>query len=421
MSDYLFMLESHLSADQSRLVSQVQAAASQAGVSLFLTGGALRDMLAGLPIIEIDFTTEGDALKLARAVAASGGAQIADVDEGRKCATLLARGGFRATIGAASGSIHEDLRARDFTINSIALSLNAASRGLLLDPNNGVGDIDRKELRAITNYTLYDDPVRLLRLQRFRVRLGFSIVERTQAQYANAREAALEKVIPPSARLEELRRIASEQNVAELVRVLDEEKLMILFGPALSGPKVNLQALLKLQRARQMTPLGTEMRIDFLALVLNLLAEKLTPVERAGIADAIGLDKSQFDQALKLEARSKKLEKELLAANLAKPSLLYHLLSEAPGEQIVWLMIKSTERLAQDRIKNYLMKYLPAAQEITEQEVVATGAEPGTAKYERVRAGLIAARLNARPKKAPVAVEPPMPVITTHTFARKPG
>ena len=56
MSDYMFMLESHLSSDQSRVVSEIQAAAANANVNVFLTGGAMRDMLGGFPIHEVDFT-----------------------------------------------------------------------------------------------------------------------------------------------------------------------------------------------------------------------------------------------------------------------------------------------------------------------------------------------------------------------------
>src|SRR5690606_37136713 len=63
-------------------------------------------------------------------------------------------------------TIHEDLRGRDFTINALALSLNRASRGLLIDPTNGLADLGRRELRAVTNYALYDSPVRLFRLIR---------------------------------------------------------------------------------------------------------------------------------------------------------------------------------------------------------------------------------------------------------------
>jgi tRNA nucleotidyltransferase (CCA-adding enzyme) len=438
MSDYMFMLESHLSADQTRVVGQVQSAASEAGANVFLTGGALRDMLAGFPIVEIDFTVEGNAIKLARAAAAQTGAQIIDIDEERKFAQLVFPGGVRATIGMArqekypkpgskaqvqASTIHEDLRGRDFTVNSIALSLNAASRGLLLDPNNGVGDISQKELRTVTNYTLYDDPVRLLRLQRFKVRLGFTIVERTLAQYANAREAGLESRIPPAALLDELRRIASEQNVAELMHVLDEEKLLPLYSTALSGTRLNGAGLQKLQKARQLVPYGVDLHLDNLSLFLNVVAEKMTAPEKAELVQATGMDQATIDGWQKLEARSKRLEKDLKSAKLQKPSLLFQVLAKAPGEQILFLLLKSSERLVQDRIKNYLQKYLPTAQEVTEQEVLATGVQPGTPKFEKARAELVAARLDARPKKLP---PPPPPVETpappplpTHAFARK--
>ena len=76
MSDYLFMLENHLTADQSRVVNEVQAAAAEANVKAFLTGGALRDMICGFPIREIEFTVEGPAIKLARAVAQKTGAEL---------------------------------------------------------------------------------------------------------------------------------------------------------------------------------------------------------------------------------------------------------------------------------------------------------------------------------------------------------
>jgi len=66
MSDYIYMLESHLSTDQNRVVEAVQAAASQANVNLFLTGGAMRDMLAGFRIRDLDFSLEGNAMKVAK-------------------------------------------------------------------------------------------------------------------------------------------------------------------------------------------------------------------------------------------------------------------------------------------------------------------------------------------------------------------
>src|SRR6266566_610170 len=149
MGDYMFMLESHLSADQFRVVGQVRELAAKAGVNVF-PGGAT--------------------------------AEIAMARQER-----YAKSGARPQVSPAT--IHEDLRCRDFTINAVALSLNKASLGLPIDPTNGIGDIERKELRTIHNYSFYDDPARMVRLIRFKARLGYAIDERTRAHYENAREA----------------------------------------------------------------------------------------------------------------------------------------------------------------------------------------------------------------------------------------
>ena len=74
MSDYIYMLESHLSPDQNRVVEEMQAAAGLANVNVFLTGGAMRDMLGGFRIRDLDFVVEGNALKMAKAICERTGA-----------------------------------------------------------------------------------------------------------------------------------------------------------------------------------------------------------------------------------------------------------------------------------------------------------------------------------------------------------
>jgi tRNA nucleotidyltransferase (CCA-adding enzyme) len=422
MSDYMFMLESHLSADQSRAVTEIQATATQANLNVFLTGGAMRDMLGGFPIVELDFTIEGNALKVAQAVAKKTGAKIESEDDNRKVAHLVFRSGVHATVGMARqekyskpgtkpavrpATIHEDLRGRDFTINSIALSLNPASRGLLLDPNNGVGDLERKELRAVSNYTLYDDPIRLLRMLRFKVRLSFNIEERTKMQYDNAREAQLETRIQPQELLEELRHIANEPNCADIIKLLEEEKLLHLYSADLAGAKLNHPGLQKLQKARQLVPFGMDIHLESMGLFLYFLTEKLPVKDRAALIKNVGLSRREVDLWQKLEGKSKKLERDLKSAKLQKPSKVYQALTGVPGDQILFLLAHSTERLVHDRIKNYLQKYLPSAQEVTERDVLATGARPGTPKFQKVREEMILTKLDARPKKIPPPLEAP--------------
>ena len=64
MSDYMFMLDSHLNAEQSKTLAEIREAAEQANLNLFLTGGAMRDMMGGYPIRDLDFTVEGGTVKV---------------------------------------------------------------------------------------------------------------------------------------------------------------------------------------------------------------------------------------------------------------------------------------------------------------------------------------------------------------------
>jgi tRNA nucleotidyltransferase/poly(A) polymerase len=432
MSDYMFMLESHLSADQFRVLGEVRDLASEAGLGLFLTGGAMRDMLAGFPVRDLDFTVEGPALKFARTVEHKKSAKLESADDLRKCAELRFPNGVTAEIGQAhterfarsggkpqvtSATIHEDLRCRDFTINAIALSLNKASLGLLIDPTNGAGDIERKELRAIHNYSFYDDPSRMLSLIRFKVRFGYNIDERTKMQFENAREADMLTRISPEALGAEFRRIAKEPSPQDLLRTLEEERLTQLFCSALTGPKLNLVTFGKLQKARQLAPFGWDLRIHALPLFLAVLFEELNPKERAELVKNTALSRAEVASVQRLEAGAKKLERELKAPKLQRPSLLYQAISKAPGEQVMYLAVYSEQRLVQDRIRNYFQKYLPAAGEVTDEMVTATGVAAGTPKFHKAKEEMVLKRLDARPKKPePVPEPPPPPPISS--FAR---
>ncbi len=422
MSDYMFMLENHLNAEQSRFVSALQEICDEANANVFLAGGAMRDMLGGFPLRDLDFVLEGNAIKTAKALSAALGAVVTSTDDVRKIVEMTLPGGSTVSVGmsrteryvkaggkahVAPASIHEDLRCRDFTINSIALSLGKASKGLLLDPMNGLADLERRELRAVSNYGLYDDPVRIWRMIRLRVRLGFAIEERTAAQYANAREAGMEKHIGPRALFEQLRQIANEANPGDVLKAFEDEKLLSQITPVLSGPKLNLQGFAKLLKVRQSVPFGTEFAVDNFALLLYLLTEKLNAKEAAGLAKGLAIDRGEKQLVERMKLRAKKLEKALKSARLQKPSQVYGVISPERGETILLLHMITEQRLVQDRIRNYLQKYMTTALEVTDKDVEAEGLKAGTPKFAKRKTEKIAARLDARPRKV---VEVPMPV-----------
>ena len=423
MSDYIYMLESHLNPEQNRVVEEVQKAAEHAGINLFLTGGAMRDMLAGFQIRDLDFVVEGAALKVAKFICEHSDAKLVSQDENRKSAELIFPGGVTAQVAMArqekygrSGSkpqvspatIQEDLRGRDFTCNAIALSLNKASRGLLLDPMNGLADIERKELRAISTYGFYDDPSRLLRLVHFAVRLGFTIEERTRMQVANAREAEVEKLIPPRAFSDELRRMSAEENPAEILKGLAEAGLLALISPAL-GEKGNPAGITKFEKICRMLPDDVRHRVSRVGPFLYVLCEKLNAKEKQALIKSTEMPKADQDAWHKLEARSQKLESALKSARIHKASQVYHIVAPANVDEVIFLLYHSSHKQVQDRLRNYYQKYLITVQEITAEEWATVPGSPGTPKYNKAREEFVTHRLDRRVKKPPAPVEAPPP------------
>jgi tRNA nucleotidyltransferase (CCA-adding enzyme) len=423
MSDYIYMLESHLSPEQNRAVEEMQAAAGAANVNVFLTGGAMRDMLAGFRIRDLDFVVEGNALKIAKAICDRSGATTVSTDEPRKSVELVFPGGVTAQVAMSRlekvsragarpqispGTIQEDLRGRDFTCNAIALSLNRASRGLLLDPMNGLADIERKELRAVSTYGFYDDPSRLLRLVRYQVRMGYTVEERTSMQVTNAREAEVEQHITPRAVGEELRRIGAEDSPAAIFQALEAAGLLGLFSPALVN-KLNVAGLARFEKALPVIPDDARWRAARFPTFLNCLIEKFTPKDRQVFLKATELTKSEMDQAAKIEAKAKKLETALKSPKIRKPSHVYHIVVPAAPEDVTFVLYHSAAKPVQERLRNHFQKFVPTVAAITQEEWAAVEGKPGTPKYAKARDEFISEVLNRKPKKVEEAPPPEEP------------
>src|ERR1700689_4916883 len=219
-------MENPFTPDQLKGVGLIQEVARAAGMNLYLTGGAIRDIISGFTIRDLDFTVQGNPLKLQKEFERAG-AQLAGHDDDVSTLFLVLPGNVRAEIGmahtehyekvgkppvVAPASIQEDLRRRDFTVNAMALSLNEGSRGLLLDPFNGVADIEAKLLRILHNYSFVEDPSRLIRATRFAARFHWPMEERTQQRYDAAKENKYIDHISRSAIGHEIAQLAYEDD-----------------------------------------------------------------------------------------------------------------------------------------------------------------------------------------------------------------
>lgn len=158
----------------------------------WLVGGAVRDLLLGGEVVDLDVVVEGDGVSAARAAASALGGSV--VEHGRfGTATVTAPDGFafdvataRAEAYPAPGALpevrpaglEEDLARRDFTVNAIALSLED---GTVREFPGAREDLEARALRVLHPRSFADDPTRLLRLVRYAARLGFEPDTRTDA------------------------------------------------------------------------------------------------------------------------------------------------------------------------------------------------------------------------------------------------
>src|SRR5438270_10142184 len=99
MSDYMFVLDSHLDAGQNNAVTAIQKIATEAGVNVWLTGGAMRDMLRGAPIRDLDFTVDRDAVKIGKALAEALGGTVISEDALKRGVELKLPGDITASVG----------------------------------------------------------------------------------------------------------------------------------------------------------------------------------------------------------------------------------------------------------------------------------------------------------------------------------
>lgn len=185
-----------------------RVAATTREVPAHLVGGMIRDAWLGRPTCDVDVVVAGQGRGIAHRLAAVLPARFVALGGKEFAAFRLVGDGFHLDIwDRQATTLEEDLARRDFTVNSIALDLARRGPEALVDPHLGVADLERRRLRATTEASFEEDPLRVLRLSRFVVELsGFSAEGATRGL---ARRAAAG-----------VARVAAERVRAELGRIL---------------------------------------------------------------------------------------------------------------------------------------------------------------------------------------------------------
>src|SRR5438309_1102981 len=372
MPDYMFLLESRLSPEQRAVMLRVQELAAALGFNVYLTGGTVRDLITGASLRDLDFTIEGNPSKVARELE-KGGAQIVFEDEKTRHVEIIFAGDCDGSIAAARddyyvrpgtrpeirwSTIMEDLRRRDFSLNAIAISLNPASRGLLLDPTNGLSDIERAEVRALTIHSFTNQPVRLLRVLRFAARMGFKIEQRTQEWFDLAIERNLQQTIAPEDAGGELRAVAREERPSVVLKAWEEHDLLEAVNPVLAKKHPAYDAIGRLMKVREdLFTAGFRPRLA--APMLLAILGKLKDRELANVLSKAGFRSAEVESALGFEEESLEAQRELTGRKMDAPVDAFRFLEKMPLDQIAYLMAESNKSAALSKIRAFLNKWRP--------------------------------------------------------------
>ena len=412
MPDYMFLLESRLSPEQRAAMVRVQELSAALGFNVYLTGGTVRDLITGASLRDLDFTVEGNPSRIARELE-KGGAKILSEDEKLRQVEVLFAGDCDGSISAARddhyvrpgtrpeirwSTIMEDLRRRDFSLNAIAISLNPASRGLLLDPTNGLSDIERGEVRALTIHSFTNQPVRLLGVLRFAARMGFKIEQRTQEWFDLALERDLQHAIEPEEAGAELRAAAREERPSVVLKAWEEHDLLEAINPVLAKKHPDYDAISRLMKVREdLFTAGFRPRLagPMLLAILGRLKDR----EQASVLSKAGFRSADAETVLTFEQKAHEAQKELVGRKLKAPADAYRFLEKLPLDRMAYLMAESNNSAALSKIRAYLNKWRPirAALGGVVSELEALGMPRG-AKFDQIVEQVFALQLNGRGK-----------------------
>ncbi len=228
------------------IVKQIGQLADKLGVEVYIVGGYVRDFFLKRERIDFDFTVAGDSIAFANAVARKFNSKAVIYQKFRTALVPIGEHKIEF-VGTRTeeyepnsrkpvvteGTLEDDLRRRDFTINAMAASVNEKSFGSLTDKFNGISDLDDKILRTPldADITFSDDPLRMMRAARFASQLGFNIYPDTLKGISKTADRI--NIISQERITDEFMKIISSDNPGTGLKILNDTGIMKIIFPEL--------------------------------------------------------------------------------------------------------------------------------------------------------------------------------------------
>jgi len=395
-----------------KIISQAAKVSLETRMPAYLVGGCLRDLILAVRNLDLDIAIEGKGIIFAQHLAQKLKSTL-KVHERFGTATLILTDGLKVDVATARqekypysaalpvvspGSLREDLKRRDFTINAMAISLAAAKDQELIDPYKGQEDLASGRIRILHDLSFKDDPTRIFRAVRFSQRLDFKIEPKTlRLLKESISEGALDKVNPHRIR-DELIAILKEENPFRPIKQLDVLGALSIISTKLEIDK-STQRLFK-SIAKEISwfvkNFPARRQLDTWLVYFTGLLETLTLFEVKTIIYRLGLPKREQKRIISYyQAREKLIA--ALSKKQAAAEQIFSLLEPLSYETIILLSAVAPNKNFKKHLTDFFEIYNGMRLCVSGGDLGDLGVVPGP-EYQKIFAKVLAAKLNGQVK-----------------------
>jgi tRNA nucleotidyltransferase (CCA-adding enzyme) len=394
------------------LIEMVSDTSAKANVRAYLVGGFVRDLILGVGNLDLDIVVEGDAIRFAEQLMEHRGIKIT-AHKRFGTATLTFADHKKIDVASArresypepaqlpevrNGSLEDDLYRRDFTINAMAVSLNKADFGKLVDLYAGIEDIRRKKIRILHDLSFIDDPTRIMRAIRFEQRLNFRIESHTLAKLNQAvKQKMLNKVEPQRLR-DDLTLILKENDpIKEVKRMIKLCGFSFINKRLKIGSKdINLLKAIAKEVFWFKRNFPHRRHIDSWLMYLIGLLDPLSTLEAEDFCLRFALRRGEVKRILSYKNIDKKFIAELKKAS-TQPSKVFTMLEPLSYEVMLLVKAKYRDKLIQKMITNFLEILNGMRIHVSGKDLKDLGLAPGS-KYQKIFNLVLRAKLEGKVK-----------------------
>lgn len=382
-----------------KLLKTIGELGDKLNTPVYAVGGFVRDLLMDRVNLDIDITVEGDGITFAKNLAERLNgrfrthpkfqtALVIFTDEDgneERIDVATARLEYYEAPGALPtvelSSIKMDLSRRDFTINALAIRLNPAHFGTLVDPFGAQRDMKEKAIRVLHSLSFIEDPTRILRAIRFEKRFGFKIDPQTDKLIKNCLKLGMFKKISGARVFNELRHIFDEKSPMLSLDRMEGYGILRMIHPLLRLAPTKLELLnnaeevISWYKLLYLKMIPQNWIIYLMGLCPNANYKEMSEV----LETFLFIERPRQDFMLLREA-TRMAEKSLQQWEKQEQhsmGKLFSILHRVPIEGILYMMSKPSMQSLKKVLSHYLSRLWDLKLEITGHDILVLGAKPG--------------------------------------------